>query len=270
LKIRRRLKACPTLIIALLFTGVASGDALYLDDSWPEETRPTLQELANEVWDVVGEMFHSSLPIDLPIRVRQSSAATPMTRVLENEINIRITAHGTFYSQFAFQLGHELGHVMLDPRRTNGVVEALAIAVSYEVLDRLGVKFAESPAYPWLADYAKNFKPYREGDEKIVLDKLPAEVREMVARKRWEQVAAYVLAHRAEMEAGHADDRDVQTLAAMALRSGEVDWGSLAGIAGCTTPPPSGDPGFRVLPINADCLSRLADLFSRMGIVSRE
>lgn len=107
-----------------LFAGLASGDALYLDNSWPDATRPTLQELADDVWDVVGEMFQSSLPLDLPIRVEQGDGV-PVTRVFENEINIRITMHGLFYDQFAFQLGHELGHVMLDPRRTNGVVEAI-------------------------------------------------------------------------------------------------------------------------------------------------
>lgn len=254
------------LVVAVCFSSLASADALYLDDSWPDETRPTLQELADDVWDVVGEMFHSSLPLDLPIRVRQSNSAVPMTRVLSNEINIRITAHGTFYAQFAFQLGHELGHVMLDPRRTDGVVEAIAIAVSYEVLDRIGKKAKDSPAYPWLGDYAKNFKPYRKNDQKIVLEKFPQQIRDMVAHKKWSELSDYLREHRQEMESGHDNDRDVQTLAAISLRSGPVDWGEFAGVAGCTTPSPADDPSFKVLPINDDCISRSPELFCRMGV----
>jgi hypothetical protein len=254
------------LAVAVWLAGVAHGGALYLDDSWPDATRPTLQELANDVWDVVAEMFHSSLPLDLPIRVHQSDAAVPVTIVFENEINVQITAHGTFYGQFAFQLGHELGHVMLDPRRTNGVVEAICIAVSYEVLDRLGQKEKDSPSYPWLGDYAKNFKPYRKNDQKIVLAKSPQEVRDMVKGKKWPKLADWLRAHRTELEAGHADDRNVQTLAAIALRSGPVDWGQFAGIAGCTTPSTQDDPGFKVLPIGADCIARASGLLCRMGV----
>src|SRR5579883_282930 len=252
--------------VALMCAGLASADALYLDDSWPEATRATLQELANEVWDVVAEMFHSSLPLDLPIRVRQSQATVPMTRVLEDEINIRITAHGTYYAQFAFQLGHELGHVMLDPRRTNGVVEALCIAVSYEVLDRVGDKAAMSPAFPWLGDYAKNFQPYQRDDQNTVLKKFPREIQDLVAQKRWSELADYLRAHAAEMEAGHANDREVQTLAAIARRSGPVEWGELAGIAGNTSPSVSEDPRFRVLPLTPEAIARASDLLCRMGI----
>ena len=77
------------LAVAVLLAGVARGDALYLDDTWPDATRPTLQELADDVWDVVSEMFHSPLPLDLPIRVQQSNGAVPVTRVFANEINIQ-------------------------------------------------------------------------------------------------------------------------------------------------------------------------------------
>ena len=253
-------------VIAAVFASLASADALYLDDSWPASTRPSLQALANQVWDVVGEMFHSSLPVDLPIRVRQSYGAVPVTRVLDNEIDVRITAHGTYYAQFAFQLGHELGHVMLDPRRTNGVVEAICIALSYEVLDRIGDKVRDSPAYPWLGDYAANFRPYQRNDQQSMIAGFPAEIRDLVKQKRWPELADYLRAHRREMEAGHDDDRSVQTLAAIALRSERLDWGELAGIAGCTSPSSSDDPRFQVLPLTPDCVSRVSGILCRIGV----
>jgi len=253
-------------VVAFHFASLASADSLSVDDSFPDSTRPTLEALADDVWNVVMEMFHSSPPLDLPVRVHQSNASAPLTRVLKGEISIRITSRGTHYAQFAFQLGHELGHVTLDPRRANGIVEAICIAVSYEVLDRLGDEIRMSPAYVWLSDYAPNFAPYRENDQKITLAKMPEEVRALVANRDWSGIASYLRDHRREMEPGEPAERILQTLAAVALRSGAIDWSELTGIAGCTVPPPEEDPRVRILPIREDCIARLPEVFCRIGI----
>jgi len=252
-------------VVALLAANFASADSLYLDESFPDSTRPTLQALADNVWDVVQEMFHSSPPLDLPIHCRESNAEVPLTRVKQDEISIRITAHGTHYAQFAFQLGHELGHVMLDPRRSNGMVEAICIAVSYEVLDRIGDKVRSSPAFTWLGDYAPDFQPYRRNDEKSVLEKLPVDVRAMVEQRNWSGIADYLREHQREMEPGQPNERSLQSLAAIALRSAPVDWGEMTGIAGCTTPSPSTEPGFKILPLDANCVARIPEIFCRIG-----
>jgi hypothetical protein len=38
------------------------------------------------------------------------------------------------YCKVAYQLSHELGHVMMDPSRDNGAIEMLPVAVSLEAL----------------------------------------------------------------------------------------------------------------------------------------
>lgn len=260
----------PCLALLLLIPAFCRADSVYLDDSFAEEVRPTLQRLSDDVWDIVQRMYHSQPPLDLPIYIHHSDAESPLTTLDDpdhpTEIHIRITSNGTYYAQFAYQLGHELGHVMLDPRRANGIIETLCNATSYEVLDRLGDRVSISDAYSWLSDYAPHFREYREDDEKETLNEFPAEVRAMVEQSRWSDLADYLHQHLGEMEPHQPNERAVQTLAAIALRSGPVEWGAFAGLAACTTPTPEQEPEFEILPVNPDCLERVSDLLRRFGM----
>jgi hypothetical protein len=251
--------------LGLMFCASASAGPVYLDDSFPVSTRPTLQTLADDVWDIVGEMFHNQAPLDLPINVRYERSDVPLTTVLHSEISIRVTATGTHYAQFAFQLAHELGHVMLDPRRSNGIAETICTAVSYEVLDRLGDRVTSSPRLSWLTDYARHFAEYRREDQKSYLEKFPSEVRAMVDEQRWSDLSRYLAEHRREMEPKSPNERAMQTLAAVALRSAPLDWGAFTGLAACTTPSPAEHPKFRVLALREECVDRLADVLCRIG-----
>jgi hypothetical protein len=256
-------------VAVLLIASVLRANSVYIDESFPVSVRPTLQELADDVWDIVGDLFHSNPPLDLPIEVHLGRSGNPVTK-LDNSadprsINVRLTATDTHYGQFAFQLGHELSHVMLDPRRSNGIVEAICIAVSYEVLDRMGERVRNYATLQWLTAYAPHFHEYQQQDQALMIKPLPAEVAAMVAEHRWADVANYLHDRQADMEPGKPEERALQTLAAAALRSGPLDFGDFAGIAGCTTPPPEDDPRTRILPINSDCLSHVSDLLSRIG-----
>jgi hypothetical protein len=263
------LKSSATMLLcAMLAAGSLRANSVYLDDSFPTSVRPTLQELADDVWDLVEGLYHANPPLDLPIEIHQGEGS-PVTKLDSSddprEIRVRITSTGTHYAQFAFQLGHELSHVMLDPRRSNGIIEAICMAMSAEVLDRLGERVRTYPTLVWLKDYAPHFEEYRVEDEGLTLQHFPAEVRAMVAEHRWQDLSAYLHSREAEMEPGQAEERPLQALAAISLRSEPVDYGQLAGIAGCTTPSPEEDPRTKILPINPDCASRVSDLLERMG-----
>lgn len=252
-------------ILAALFTVTAAAGPVYLDDSFPVSTRPTLQSLADDVWDVVGEMFHNQPPLALPIRIRYEKADVPLTKIENGEISVRLTSSETYYAQFAFQLAHELGHVMLDPRRSNGIVETICTAVSYEVLDRLGERVTASPGLSWLTDYASHFSEYRRQDQSGYLAKFPEAVRAMVGQGDWAGLSRYLADHRADMEPHATRERETQTLAAVALRSGPLDWGAFTGLAACTTPDPDQDPRFLILPIDSSCIARSAEVLCRIG-----
>lgn len=253
------------LVVVSLSACAACAEPVYLDDSFPVSVRPTLQSLADDVWDLIGMMFHNNPPLDLPIHIYYEKSDAPLTSVQDDRISIRLTSAGTHYAQFAFQLGHELGHVMLDPRRANGLVEAICTAVSYEVLDRLGDRVTVSPRLSWITDYAPHFREYRLEDQKSYVDQFPGDVRAMVAEGRWNELGMYLAAHRPDMESRASKERATQTLAAVVLRSSPVDWGQFTGLAGCTTPGPSQRPGFRIAPINQDCIDRLASVLCRIG-----
>lgn len=257
------------LAVVLLFPSFSRADSVFLDDSFPEDVRSTLQNLADDVWDIVEEMYHTTPPVDVPIYVHNSAGEVPFTQVERprnpDAIRIRISATGTHYAQFAFQLGHELGHVMLDPRRANGTIEAICNATSYEVLARLGERVRSEPGYSWLSDYAPHFREYLKNDEKANLEQFPQDVRDMVKQKRWSEVADYLHAHLSGMDPGQPKERAMQTLGAIALRSGPVEWGSLAGLAGCTSPSAEDSPGFQILPLKSDCKAPVSDLLARFG-----
>src|SRR4051812_2179851 len=126
---RRRLY---TITFALMFQpAMSAGDlGVRLDDSFPSETRTDLRAVATDVARAVSDIFGgSSPPLNRPI-VCSLSAPPPITCV-DNwpdpmQIHIHITIGDRGYAQFAFQLGHELGHVMLGVHRSNGLIEVLA------------------------------------------------------------------------------------------------------------------------------------------------
>src|SRR5207249_521205 len=97
------------------------------DESFPAETRGDLEMAAYDVWSVVQDAFGDvKPPLDLPIHCHVE-AKRPITSLDDwtkpHRVLIGITTTTRDYSQFTYQLAHEFGHVMLNPRRTNGIIE---------------------------------------------------------------------------------------------------------------------------------------------------
>ncbi len=251
--------------LVLIFAFAAHAGPVYLDDSFAPSVRPTLQTLADDVWDIIGQMFHNAPPLNLSISCRYEKSDAPLTTVRPDEISIRLTAADSYYAQFAFQLSHELGHVMLDPRRSNGIIETICTAVSYAVLDRLGDRVTVSPRLSRLTDYAPHFLEYRIADQKSHLANADPEVRAMIDQQRWSDLSRYLSDHKSELEPGATRERDMQTVAAVALRSGPIDWGQFTGFAGCTSPSPAERPRFRISQNDPDCIERFANTLCRIG-----
>ena len=174
------------------------------------------------------------------------------------------------YSKFAFQLGHELGHVVLDARRCNGLVETLADAFSYQVLDDMSdlwkTKYADFP--PW-RDFAPEFHKYRLRDQQDYLSGPLRSLQAQVQEKRWTEVAAFLKAHQQELDANPYGNwsNALRCLGATAFLARNVSWQDLAGFAGFTDPPPSQAPDYRNgLPIVMERTPKsLHDALRRMG-----
>lgn len=223
-----------------------------------------VQAVARDIYFEVLGLFQGRPPLDLPIAIYHSDL--PITSLNDWSAPTEIRIGTTVFEprQFAFQFSHEMGHVMLDPRRNNGFVDAVCAALSLEVLSRLSVKWRTAPPLPSLRSV--DLLGYRKDTESQALRDVPSTITDAVSNEDWTTVTAYLRDHRQEIEPG--DDpryRAMQTLAALAILSKPVDWQTLRGIAACTEPDPKTDANFRVLPLRAGCLVRVRDIACRIG-----
>lgn len=224
--------------------------SITVDDSFRPDLKPNFQAVANDVASIVTDLFESRRPpLDLPIVCylkaippigSKDNSVFPET-TLDNwnhpkQIRIGVTPNTPVYAQLAYQLGHEMGHVMLDPRRTNGVIETIATAVSYAVLDRIADKWAMVAPFPWLRSYVNNFRKYRDEDAEDRLTRLSG-MRHAVDQHDWTAVRSYLYDHRSEQdqnlqaEIDSQHGRDIQTLGAISLLATQVSWRKFIGLS---------------------------------------
>jgi hypothetical protein len=229
------------------------------------------QAIAQEIVAIVVAKFAARPPIDAPIQCVWR-ADVPETLVFPGQITILLSAKDEHWAQLAFQLGHELGHVYLGPLRSNGFIETVAIAMSFEVLDELARRWAIDPVVPGTAPWSVNFSQYRAQYETEEINNFP-EVDEAVARKDWTLVRLYLRLRSRDMQqltrssAGSQEARALQVLAAMSLRSQPVDWSRLVGVAhsGSTQPTTESSGNVQYTRMRQDAVGRLPDL-CRIGL----
>jgi hypothetical protein len=230
--------------------------------------RANYELVAKDALLTVSGMFaHEAPPESRPIVLKLSD--TPRADVTSDPNRIIIylalpesSLYGMDYTRFTYQLCHELGHIWMGARRTNGLIEMLADAVSLEALDRMAVlwsvKYADFPAW---ADFAPNFRTYRQRVEEVSIATLPKHVRGATSDDDWKTVAGYM-----RKETGGLDKTPyasnaypLRTLGAMALRSREVDWTAFVNITAATSPSPTKDSRYREdLPVRLETLAPAA------------
>lgn len=115
-----------------------------------------------------------SLP---PIEVSRSRTGpiTLFRRGPAGEIRVRLDAEGRQWAQFAFQFGHEMGHILcgnLEFENPNlWFEETLCEAASLYVLGRMADSWKTAPPYPNWKDYAGALGKYRR--ERMEKSRLP-------------------------------------------------------------------------------------------------
>lgn len=224
--------------------------------------------VAKDALLIVSGMFgHEAPPEMRPIIIKL--ADTPRSDVTSDTDHIIIylalpenSLYSMDYTRFTYQLCHELGHVWMGARRTNGLIEMLADAVSLEALDRMAVLWSAKYAdYPAWGDFAPNFRRYRQRVEEINIAALPKQVRGATVDDDWKTMTGYMQKEtRALDKSPYASGAySVRTLGAMALRSHEVDWTAFVNITAATSPSPAKDNRYREdLPVLLDALAPAA------------
>jgi hypothetical protein len=238
--------------VLLLFA--FASPAITVDNSFESNSRRRFQMIAGEVERLAREYFQASPPIDLPLFVRRDRSG-PLTELDDwthpTRIYIGLKTVAPFYAQFAYQLGHEIAHVYLNPRRANGILESIATAFSYEVLDRLAESWKTSAPFDYARAHAEELSRYRARAEQEALSHFPRDIRSAVTNRDWPAVRIFLKSHASELDQLSASatksesGRAWQSLAAICLRSAPIDWPKFADLGRCTDPTPDRDPTLR-------------------------
>lgn len=209
----------------------ASSTRIVLDRStFPPISRPLLQETADQVAQEVDRLIPGDYPagrnpkilcfvasdtwaemprafVGKPRKIEPASA-----RNYEMRVALTPNVLPGAWQRLVFQLAHELAHQKMDARVDNNALESFAVAVSLEVLHRLG------------------YDPYREGNERYYAQTIPPEVMSALKHGDWSTIGLYLRYEWRNEEAGNWK-RDTQFLAAMALRkSGNFPWERLLNV----------------------------------------
>jgi hypothetical protein len=102
-----------------------------------------------------------------PIEVSRSKSGpiTLFQRGPAGEIRVRLDVEGRHWSQFAFQFGHEMGHILcgtVEYQNPNlWFEETLCEVASLYVLGRMAESWKTAPPYPNWKDYADSLAKYR-------------------------------------------------------------------------------------------------------------
>lgn len=237
---------------------------LYLESSFPDDVRDDLKVVARDVMVAVQSRMGQRPPEDKPI-VCYYRRQGPLTSVAEDLLSFRVglAVDSRDYVRLVYQLGHELCHVMMDPRRSNGLIEVIAVGFSLQILDDMAERWRRKPPVRQWAEYAPQFTSYRERVENLALEKMPADVQELVKAKKWSEVVRYLQLEQRKL-LWDIEARDLQHVAAMVLRSQPVSWERFWGFGSLTDPPPHRDTRFRS-DLAVD-LQRAPDALRRIGV----
>lgn len=238
-----------SVLVALTVSGHAVSHAairtrIVLDPAtFPKISRPLLQETADQVAGVVDEMIPGEYPngasptilcfvsrgkwadkprafVGDPWRIEPPSARSYSLRVA-----VTPEVLPGAWQRFAFQLAHELAHHKMDARVDNNVLETFAVAVSLEVLQRLG------------------YDGFRESNEHFYTQSIPVDVVSALNRREWGNVGLY-LRYEWRREPDEDWDQATHFVGAIAIRNiAAFPWGRLLNIgvnSECGSSKPSG------------------------------
>lgn len=229
---------------------------IYLNESFQRD-RSVGRDFSLVAWDVVrivGKMFDgTSPPINKPI-VCWIGAPLPLIDATSDHrfifIRIALTNEDLRqrnYCRFAYQLSHEMGHLYLDPRRSNGLIETLSDSIAYQTLAELSHLWKSRPGgRDDITSYAPLFLTYREMKTAEKMKTLPPEMMAHLKSGRIAAVRSYLELQTQEL------DKSPYNVRGLALRSlaaevfpQEKSWKQFVGIAGLTVPSPSQDGHYR-------------------------
>jgi hypothetical protein len=153
----------------ILIAVLLPGEPLVLrvaPDGWGDAGAPDIEKVLRSAGESLAEFFPDR---KFPALEVSRSTDTPITlfkRGPNGEIRVKLNVEGRRWAQFAFQFGHEMGHIVCGfedyPNPNAWFEETLCEAASLFVLGRMAESWKERPPYPNWKDYAEALRKYRE------------------------------------------------------------------------------------------------------------
>lgn len=212
----------------------------------------------------VARVVHELIPGDPPMGRRSIELYHGKPQVLWTTSDyhapayrINIDSEGSHFQQFAYQLGHELGHVKFGPARSNHLLEVFAEMVSLATMKRLGRIWQErAPYMDTNIDWTKLARTHAYVTQlaESAARTLPASIREGFINAGAEERIDRLAAIRPQVDNRPIDDKVCrayqQASAHLILSAKQHRWKDLLGIGMQATPPPSECPEYTAsLPI---------------------
>jgi len=265
----RNLK-CLVLVLCLFSAGsrVKAQEArlrVVLDPaSFAGSTYNAMQNVADQVARVVEQLIPGTSPDNIDVFCFAPPSGwghTPITLAGERQSGeptasarypVRVALSRSVlpadWERFSFQLAHELAHVRMDPRFDNEILETFAVAVSFEVLERMG------------------YASYLQRAIESLIAPLPAQIRVALANGSWSQVNLYLRRQRQYHEE-HPFDYSLAAAGAVLIRAAHaLPWSRLSGIGRKNQCPPRADPPrFQFCSLNESALPELLPVFHLLG-----
>jgi hypothetical protein len=230
----------------------------------PAYMRADFETLAPRVYSTVEKMFGKGTLSAKPIYWILKASGPPRNRKPDDCItppSSMIELSAKTKDQFAYQLAHELTHVVFSPCLTNGIIETICIASSYEVLERLASQWQE---------YSE-FRLYEQLAETEYLTSMPIEVPYnmigVLMDHDSDTLRRYLSHHRREIDdidcSGNVGNvaRAIQSIAAIVLRYEPITWSEFVKLRECL--PSAENHSCLLAPFVSSCLGHSSQPFCR-------
>jgi hypothetical protein len=153
-----------------------------------ENLRRDITAVCNNIVQIVEKRVGKPPPMGTkPIIIQKAADGVPRALVngLPREYIINVTClDSPDYSRLTYQLGHELGHIYVDPTKDNWFIESMAATVSIAALSDMGDKWTNDPPFTNWKPWAHNFYDYRQRSTDGMLESIKLKSDE-ISLKRW-------------------------------------------------------------------------------------
>lgn len=137
-----------------------------VEDDWGDARTIDITRVLESAGQALAVLFPSGTVSPIEVSRTTSDPITLRQRGHAGETRVRLNVEGRHWARFAFQFGHEMGHILCKhadyPNPNLWFEESVCEAASLFVLGRMAETWATSPPFANWAEYAPALQKYRD------------------------------------------------------------------------------------------------------------